>query len=491
MQKAIGIKKILKPKTKIKKIIFPIVLGIFIFLILIVVGTWVYIESYQNKIYPGVSVSSFGVGGYDKVKTLDVIQKRIDKLNEVGLVLKGTNEGEKIISYEDLGIKFNKDATYEATYDYGRNKVNKLSEVNDIYKSLFREVSIPLVLDYDNEKFESKLNELMSNQIKESKDAAFGVEGSEVKIIPETNGVEINFSFLRKDIDNLASSENIYKKIDIQTKDKNANITTADLKKVQGEIESYLDNKIVYKNNYLEYVPTKEDVVGWFKLEKKSAPKLIISDEGIKDYIGVLASKIDKKEIDTKVNAETGEVITEGSDGVVLDQEKALLDTKSALNSEKAESIINLKTKVQKKQEVKVKPTPQAVSGGTPGMAGGKYLEVNLANQTMYLYEGDNEVAAYSVSTGKWDMPTPVGTRTISGKTANAWSEKYGLYMPYWNDIGSGYGIHELPEWPGGYKEGESHLGTPVSHGCIRLGVGAAEHVYSWAPIGTQVFIHY
>ena len=260
---------------------------------------------------------------------------------------------------------------------------------------------------------------------------------------------------------------------------------------MKADFENYLDKKIVYKNNYLEYVPTKEDMVNWFKIEKKSVPKLVISDEGIKDYISRLALQIDKKAINTKVNADTGDVITKGSDGVVLDQDKALIDTKSVLNSGKDENLVTLKTQIQKKKEVKVEPTPQAVSDGTPGMIDGKYLEVNLTNQTMYLYEGDHKVAAYSVSTGKWDMPTPVGTRSISGKTTNAWSEKYGLYMPYWNDIGGGYGIHELPEWPGGYKEGESHLGTPVSHGCIRLGVGAAEHVYNWAPIGTKVFIHY
>jgi lipoprotein-anchoring transpeptidase ErfK/SrfK len=56
--------------------------------------------------------------------------------------------------------------------------------------------------------------------------------------------------------------------------------------------------------------------------------------------------------------------------------------------------------------------------------------------------------------------------------------------------IGSEYGIHELPEWPDGTKEGESHLGTPVSHGCVRLGRGDAQAVYDWVEVGTPVFIH-
>jgi lipoprotein-anchoring transpeptidase ErfK/SrfK len=52
------------------------------------------------------------------------------------------------------------------------------------------------------------------------------------------------------------------------------------------------------------------------------------------------------------------------------------------------------------------------------------------------------------------------------------------------------YGLHELPEWPNGYKEGASHLGIPVSHGCVRLGVGAAVRVFNWVEIGTPVVIY-
>jgi len=54
----------------------------------------------------------------------------------------------------------------------------------------------------------------------------------------------------------------------------------------------------------------------------------------------------------------------------------------------------------------------------------------------------------------------------------------------------NGYFIHELPYWPGGYREGENHLGIPVSHGCVRLGIGAAAKVYQFAAIGTKVVIH-
>ena len=88
-------------------------------------------------------------------------------------------------------------------------------------------------------------------------------------------------------------------------------------------------------------------------------------------------------------------------------------------------------------------------------------------------------------------MPTPVGTFSINSKNPRGYSSTYDLYMPYWMAfIGSKYGLHELPEWANGKKEGQDHLGKPVSHGCIRFGVGDAAAVYDWTEIGTPVVIH-
>jgi lipoprotein-anchoring transpeptidase ErfK/SrfK len=127
-----------------------------------------------------------------------------------------------------------------------------------------------------------------------------------------------------------------------------------------------------------------------------------------------------------------------------------------------------------------------------PQIAAGKYIDIHLENQVMTTFQDGKLLDAYMISSGKVSMPTIKGTFKIENKTPRAWSKEFGLYMPYWNAlVPSGkFGIHELPEWPGGYKEGAAHLGTPVSHGCVRLGVGPAKIVYDWAPIGTPVVIH-
>lgn len=125
-------------------------------------------------------------------------------------------------------------------------------------------------------------------------------------------------------------------------------------------------------------------------------------------------------------------------------------------------------------------------------ISAGKYIDISLSNQVMAIFENGTLLGAYLVSSGKKGMDTPRGSYKIENKTPRAWSKTYGLFMPYWMAIvpSGKFGIHELPEWPSGYKEGANHLGTPVSHGCVRLGVGSAKTVYEWAEAGTPVVIY-
>ncbi len=119
-----------------------------------------------------------------------------------------------------------------------------------------------------------------------------------------------------------------------------------------------------------------------------------------------------------------------------------------------------------------------------------KTIVIDTKLQVLTSFLSDIPLNNFPISSGKPGYETPIGTYRIENKAARAWSKTYRLWMPFWlGFVGSAYGIHELPEWPGGYKEGENHLGRPVSHGCVRLGVGPAEWLFNWADIGTEVIV--
>lgn len=118
-------------------------------------------------------------------------------------------------------------------------------------------------------------------------------------------------------------------------------------------------------------------------------------------------------------------------------------------------------------------------------------IAISLKAQKLYYLVDGVELKAWPVSSGKASMPTPKGEFKIVNKSKKAWSKTYGLWMPYWLGLDRGrFGIHELPIWPSGYREGSNHLGTPVSHGCVRLGIGPAEYLFNRVATGTSVQIY-
>jgi hypothetical protein len=120
-----------------------------------------------------------------------------------------------------------------------------------------------------------------------------------------------------------------------------------------------------------------------------------------------------------------------------------------------------------------------------------KHIEVNIAKQELSYFLGQAEMGKYLTSTGRKGYATPKGTYEIANKNLKAWSNSAKLWMPYWMGLkGQKIGIHELPYWPNGVREGENSLGRPASGGCIRLGRhGEAKTLYDWAEIGTTVIV--
>ena len=170
----------------------------------------------------------------------------------------------------------------------------------------------------------------------------------------------------------------------------------------------------------------------------------------------------------------------------------SIIETPAAIQPEKIEK--KVKTPLPDIERSKNPETrlSEAMVYTQPQILTGKYIDVSLTYQNLVIFQDGVPLKAYLISSGKRGLLTPSGTFKIENKVPRAWSKNYGLWMPYWMAFlpSGAMGIHELPEWPGGYKEGASHLGVPVSHGCIRLGIGSAKEVYDWAEIGTPVVIH-
>jgi lipoprotein-anchoring transpeptidase ErfK/SrfK len=129
---------------------------------------------------------------------------------------------------------------------------------------------------------------------------------------------------------------------------------------------------------------------------------------------------------------------------------------------------------------------PPAVNAPTSG----KWIDVNVTNQTITAYEGTTPLKSILVSTGLPRTPTVIGTfkilrkypavRMTGGTPGN---DYYDLpNVPYSMFFYQGYAIH------GTYWH--SNFGHPMSHGCVNLPTDEAKWFYDWAPVGTPVVSH-
>lgn len=130
-----------------------------------------------------------------------------------------------------------------------------------------------------------------------------------------------------------------------------------------------------------------------------------------------------------------------------------------------------------------------------PRWTGGpKRILVDISEQQLYAYEGDDLVYRFVASTGM-NNATAIGTFSVLSKIPNAYGSTWNIWMPYWLGIywsgGLENGIHALPILPGGSRLWSGYLGTPISYGCVVLGEYEARLLYEWAEIGTPVVIQW
>ena len=108
----------------------------------------------------------------------------------------------------------------------------------------------------------------------------------------------------------------------------------------------------------------------------------------------------------------------------------------------------------------------------TPAAAASVSVTVDISEQKMYVQVGAFTHYTWDVSTARKNYRTPTGSFQPTRMYARYFSKKYhGAPMPFSIFFYGGYAIHGTTEL--------SRLGTPASHGCIRLDPKNAEKLFS------------
>jgi hypothetical protein len=126
------------------------------------------------------------------------------------------------------------------------------------------------------------------------------------------------------------------------------------------------------------------------------------------------------------------------------------------------------------------------------GVTGSRWIEVNLFEQTLSIYDNNRLVFATLVSSGVdpfWTRPgvfhiyekKPI--ETMSGATTADRSDYYYLqdvpWTMYFDEARALHGAY----WHNGF-------GYPRSHGCVNLSVGDSHWLFDWANVGDTVYVY-
>jgi lipoprotein-anchoring transpeptidase ErfK/SrfK len=456
-----------------RKVVF-VGVGIFASLCIITIAGMAF--AYKNTFYPGTKVGGIALGGLThdegvtRVRTAiaayraekvivavpDLTKPREDATGRYPDVTAQTTVGE-------LGVDFSPDAALSESWSTGHTYTQNW--FSDAYNSLVKGNAQPLAYTIDQKAVSAFIETTLNQEVPTPKPATLKITGGDVVVTDPADGLVIDDTALGKllatRLTTAPDGSDIYVRAEASLAP--APIGKATIQPYADRLNAIGDTPITLKAASVSLKPDRATKLSWFSMLQADdgTLSLALQEDKVTDY-----------------------VTTKG--GGAVDVQKSATAAVSALSPLATASgtdpvTVALVTSSQKTT------TPTTY---TLGEYPGKYVEVYLADQKMYRIEGNTLQATYTVSSGKWSTPTPTGTFTLSGHIKRAWSRSFGLWMPDWvNFKDNQYGIHALPEWPNGYKEGEAHLGTPVSHGCIRLSDADAEVMYDWIEDGTPLII--
>jgi lipoprotein-anchoring transpeptidase ErfK/SrfK len=126
------------------------------------------------------------------------------------------------------------------------------------------------------------------------------------------------------------------------------------------------------------------------------------------------------------------------------------------------------------------------------GVTGRRWIDVNLYEQILTVYDNSKPVFATLIATGMEPFFTKPGvfqiylkkpTETMSGAFEADHSDYY-----YLEDVPWTMYFDQKRALHGAYWR--TMFGFPQSHGCVNLSIGDARWLYDWAKEGDWVYVH-
>jgi lipoprotein-anchoring transpeptidase ErfK/SrfK len=435
---------------------------------------------FDGRILPGVVVAGRNLGGMPVAQARHALAADMSAYR-VKLDVAGEHYELKAA---DIGVTFDAEATLVAAYGQGRASwlpplhleplpysyhLNR-GQLNAFVTSVAAKVGTPPV------------------------DAGVVVNGDKLVTVAEKSGWTIDRMGLERLIeDDVRSPGGAL--LTLRAREQVADIQAAKLAVTIEAAQELMATPMILSYNGATFTPTPAEIGKWLAFEKqpdglayKLMPKL--DSAKLKGYVQTVANNLDVAPVPKKVIVENGvtKVQQEGEDGTAIDQDALMRAMTDAVMRQRPLTFTITSHAVPYK----------TISTTLVSLDYGKYVEVNLSKQHLWVWQDHNVIYDTPITSGATGagFPTVTGLFSIYYKTTNTHliGRQYGprynydVAVKYWMPFYSGFGLHDASWRNGNFGGSDYYYGG--SHGCVNLPDAAAEFIYNWAELGTPVWVH-
>ena len=470
-----------KRRSKSKKNSKALVFGaIAMVLALIFVVYFTIASSYNDRFLSRTKIDGVDASG----KTVDEVMTILnDQSRNYTLTLKERANEEESITGKDISLVFAEQADVQKLLD-------KVSPYTWLF-SMFHDTKLTTAegsLQFN----ENELKECLSNL--RAFNPAYAQDPVDAKIV---HG-QTEFVIQKEDLGYKLKEDKVLKNVTQAIKDgdteldldkegcyENPTIYSDDpkLKKELKKVNAFLKSEIVYDFDDRTIPVTHQDIMNMIVPDKNRS--YVIKPELVYEFVKTkLAYKTDTFGLTHKVKTHSGKTVTlKGGDyGWCIDRKKTALDLMEYIKKgekKKVEPYYLYKGKSRAKNDI-----------------GGTYVEISIADQTLWCYKNGKVAVESPVVTGNTSRGhgTPTGSVwAIDAKKSPAVlgtiaTMGYSSPVKYWMPFTGNVGMHDADGWRSNYG-GEIYK-TNGSHGCVNMPLSKVREVYGIVEIGTAVVVY-
>lgn len=483
-------KKSSKTSTKKKTLIIPrktlAKMGVVLLSVgLLAAAFFGYQKTYADKIYPKIMIAGQKTGGLTPTEAKLALQKIAASLNEQGPEITYENQTLKP-TLSEMGVTFNIEEAVSEAFDFGR-KGSWKDRISEHWQILIHQHQITISPQIDEAKFNAYLGQLARVAEKEPVNASLAIKNGTVVLISSEKGRGLDKEKLKNDIEDFINSGK-NGNIVMKSSDLSPKINEEGTLAAKAAAEKYLAAAPLTVTFPSGLGPAETDETNSWTAERAEIGSWIKFSESDNElsasvspnaFVNWIAKQVEIAAQDREIEDGTGNVLSEGQDGRGADTNTLTAQIRDALGKGQPGSFVLGVFAIPRGEKI-IYPHAQ------PGRFGGKYIDINLSEQTLYAFEGSTLVNQFLISSGKRGYGTPTGEFAVYSKNASTLMDGPDYYLPNvpWVSWFLGdYSIH------GTYWH--HNFGHPMSHGCVNASTPDAEWLYGWDDIGTPVYVHY